>query len=250
MARKQRSPSRTYPGWQADDPLGLVQDEFDDRPRPEAPPRPNRIRPGEHTQRPATPHIDFPACPPERTERTWRLVRLFVQTGEAYGRTRVVSPWLLGKELAAKINHDHDVLAFIAEYGQDLAEDILARMIRIYWRDYVDSGMSRTAIVNQFLDDYWSDLFDRAKTQYATDEFARLEAAGKLKTTPHRGFQSLMNDAEYQEALRDIAVDTKLQQQLMDRLNPEDPTGNPEATSKSGSGKVRGHGAGRRRNPQ
>ncbi len=238
-------PRGRFPG--SDDPLALVQEELEGKTRREAPPRPRGRLPGE--PRPATPpvHPDFPACPPERTERTWRLVRLFVQTGEAVGRTRVVSPWLLGKELASKINHDHDILRFIDEHGQDLAEDILGRMIRIYWRDYVDTGMSRNVVVNHFLDDYWADLFDRAKTQYATDEFQRLEAAGQLKTTPHRGFRSLMNDTEYQEALRDIDVDAKLKHQLIDRLNPEEPTGNPEPTLESGSGKVHGRGPRRRK---
>ena len=159
----------------------------------------------------------------------------------------MVSPWLLGKELAAKLHTDSDVVKFIADYGPDWAEDILSRMIRIYWRDYVDSGMSRTQIVNQYLDDYWVDLFDRAKTQYATDEFQRLEAAGQLKTTSHKGFQSLMNDEEYQAALREIDVEAKLRQQLIDPLNPEVVNDDPEPASESDSGKVIARGRSRRR---
>lgn len=218
-------PTGRFPG--SDDPLALAQDALDDRPRPEAPARSRRSRPAERRQ-PTAPPPDFPECPPDRGERTWRLVRLFVETGEAYGRTRVVSPWLLGKELAAKINTDSGVRRFIAEYGGTWAEDILSRMIRIYWRDYVDSQTSRTMLVTQYLDDYWSDLFDQAKIQYATDEFQRLDAAGQLKTTPHKGYRSLLNDAEYQDALKEIDVEAKLRQQLVDPLNPEDTKSNPE----------------------
>ena len=206
MARK-KPPSRSYPGWQTDDPLGLVQDELDDRPPPsEAPPRSATPRP----RRTAAPPPDFPECPPERSERTWRLVRLFIETGEAYGRTRVISPWQLGKDLAVKINHDQAILSFIQANGQDLAEDILGRMIKIYWEHYVDDGMSRTAIVNQYLDDYWSDLFDQAKTDYATDEIQRLEAAGELKTIPAKHWHTLANDVDYQDSLQDLGVMDKL----------------------------------------
>lgn len=225
----------------SDDPQARALDDLADRSPSEAKPR----SPGR--RQPAAGPPDFPECPPDRGPRTWRLVRLFIETGEVYGRTRVISPWQLGKELTAKISSHPPVQHFIVEYGGDWAEDILGRMIRIYWRDYIDSGMRRTAVVNQFLDDYWDDLFDRAKTQYATDEFQRLEAAGQLKTSPHMGFRSLLNDGEYQEALRDIQVDAKLREQLIDRLNPEDPTGNPEATSESGSGKVIRRGRSRRK---
>jgi hypothetical protein len=221
MARRQRPPSRSYPGWQSDDPLGLVQDELEDRPRSEAlPPRPVRNRPGERP-RPAVPPPGFPECPPERGERTWRLVRLFIETSEAYGRVRVVSPWRLGEELATKIKTDGPVSKFVAEYGADWAEDILARMIRIYWEHYVDDGMSRTAIVNQFLDDYWPDLFDQAKTQYATDEIQRLDAAGKLKTVPKTHWHSLAGDSDYQAALQDLRVMEKLRAEV-DQLETEE----------------------------
>lgn len=237
-------PTGRYPG--SDDPLALAQDALEDRPRAEPQSRSRRPRSGERRQAPGPPP-DFPECPPDRGQRTWRLVRLFVETGEAYGRTRVVSPWLLGKELAAKISTDRDVTRFLAEYGGDWTEDILSRMIRIYWRDYVDDATSRTMIVNQYLDDYWADLFDRAKIQYATDEFQRLAAAGQLKTKPHKGYRSLLNDDEYQTALREIDVEAKLRQQLVDPLNPEDTNDHPEPTSESGSEKVISRGRSRRK---
>lgn len=228
----------------SDDPQARALDDLDDRPTPGPPAsRPRGRRSGESRAVP----LDFPECPPDRGERTWRLVRLFIETGETYGRTRVVSPWLLGKELAARLSTDNDVSAFIAEYGADWAEDILTRMIRIYWRDYVDSSTSRTMVVNQYLDDYWADLFDQAKTQYATDEFQRLEAAGMLKTKPHQGFQSLLNDPEYQAAMRDIKVEGQLREQLMNPLNPDGANDHPEPASESDSGKVITRGDSRRK---
>jgi hypothetical protein len=158
----------------------------------------------------AAPPPDFPPCPPERGENNWRLVRLFIETGEANGRTRVISPWLLAKELAARISADPVVLKFISDQGAEMAEDILSRMIRLYWRFYVDSGMSRTAIVNQYLDDYWDDLFDQAKTEYTTDLIQADIAAGTLKVIPHREVRSLQNDAEYQAALENLRVEERL----------------------------------------
>lgn len=198
----------------SDDPQARALSDLDDKPRPEARPR---ARQSGHT-RPIPP--DFPECPAERSERTWRLVRLFVETGEAYGRVRVVSPWHLGKELAAKINADRDILDFIKEHGQDFTQDLLSRMIRIYWKHYVTDSMSRTQVLNEYLDDYWDDLWDQAKTEYATDCFQRLDAEGKLKTTPHLIYRddpgpgSLLNDAEYQAALQDIRTTAKLREQV------------------------------------
>lgn len=204
-------PKGRFPG--AEDPLGLVQDELDGRSRSEAPPRPRRFRPGDARQAPARTHDDFPPCPAERSENTWRLVRLFVETGKAYGRTRVVSPWQLGEDLAFKINHDRAILEFVRDH-RDLLEDLLSRMIRIYWKHYVTDRMSRTQILNEYLDDYWADLWDQAKTEYATDEIQRLEAAGQLKTIPRNLAGSLQNDAEYQAVLADLRTDERIRAQL------------------------------------
>lgn len=200
----------------SDDPLALAQSELEDRRQPSEP-RPRSRRPGD--PRPTTPPA-FPECPPDRTERTWRLVRLFIETGEAYGRTRVVSPWLLGKELSAKINTDRQVRKFIAANGHAISDDVLGRMIEIFWRHYVTDSMTRTQVLNEFLDDYWTDLFDQAKTAYATDYFQRLDAEGKLHTTPHLIQRehpenySLGNDEEYQSALQSIRVAAKLREQV------------------------------------
>jgi hypothetical protein len=210
-------PRGRFPG--SDDPLALVQQELEGRSQSEPAPRPRGRRPGEYRPAAAPPPA-FPECPPDRTERTWRLVRHFIETGEAYGRTRVVSPWLFGKELSAKINTDRQVLAFIAANGHEMSDDVLGRMIEIFWKHYVTSSMTRTQILNEFLDDYWADLFDQAKTAYATDYFQRLDAEGKLHTTPHLIQRehpenySLGNDEEYQAALQKIRVAAKLREQV------------------------------------
>jgi hypothetical protein len=197
----------------SDDPLSLAQNELEDRPQPEERPRRSWRAP---SQPKPQQHHDFPPCPPERTERTWRLVRLFIETGKAYGRTRVVSPWQLAEDLVTKIKHDQQIWAFIRQHGNDLTEDLLGRMIRIYWQHYVDEHMTRNAIVNQFIDDYWTDLWDQAKTQYATDEIQRLDAAGQLKTVPGNQYGSLANDTDYRNALQELRVEERLRSQLLD----------------------------------
>lgn len=203
----------------SDDPLALAQQGLEGDPQPQAAPRPRGRRPGEYRPAAAPPPA-FPECPADRTERTWRLVRQFIETGEAYGRTRVVSPWMLGKELSAKINTDRKVLEFIAANGHEVSDDVLSRMIGIFWKHYVTDSMTRSQVLNEFLDDYWADLFDQAKTAYATDYFQRLDAEGKLHTTPHLIQRehpenySLGNDEEYQDALQRIRVAAKLREQV------------------------------------
>jgi hypothetical protein len=217
----------------SDDPLALAQQGLEGDPQSEHPPRPRGRRPGEYRSAAAPPPA-FPECPADRTERTWRLVRQFIETGEACGRTRVVSPWLLGKELSAKINIDRQVLEFVADNGHEMSDDVLSRMIEIFWKHYVTSSMSRTQILNEFLDDYWSDLFDQAKMAYATDYFRRLHAEGKLHTTPHLIQRehpenySLGNDEEYQAALQRIRVAAKLRDLVVDQ--PVD-SGNDDSQS-------------------
>lgn len=221
----------------SDDPLALAQQGLESPPQPEPPPRPRGRRPGEY--RPATPpaHPAFPDCPADRTERTWRLVRQFIEAGEAYGRTRVVSPWLFGKELSTKINTDRQVLAFIAANGHEMSDDVLGRMIEIFWKHYVTDKMTRTKILNEFLDDYWSDLFDQAKTAYATDYFQRLDAEGKLHTTPHLIQRehpenySLGNDEEFQAALQRIRVAAKLREQVVEHQLASIESGDDEQQS-------------------
>jgi len=207
---------------QPDDPQGRALDDLDERPSAE--PRTGSGRtPARWT------HEDFPPCPAERSEKTWRLVRLFVEIAKANGRVRVVSPWQLGEDLAFKINHDTAILAFIKDHP-DLAEDILGRMVKIYFEHYVTDGMSRRAVVDQYLDDYWEDLFDQAKTQYATDEIQRLDAAGQLKTVPRTRRQSLMNDVGYQAALQDLRTDELLRAELSNRKHQlESGTGEPQS---------------------
>ena len=211
-------PKKPAPRRRGDDPTSVVLDDLEH-------PHPDRASRTAGSARRTAPPPDFPECPPERSERTWRLVRLFVETGEAYGRTRVISPWQLGKDLAVKINHDRAILSFIWANGQDLAEDILGRMVKIYWQHYVDDGMSRTAIVNQYLDDYWEDLWDQAKTEYATDEIQRLDAAGQLKVMPKTHWHSLANDTDYQAALQDLAVMEKLQESSAAVVRPVESQG-------------------------
>lgn len=208
MARRQRPPSRSYPGWPSDDPLGLVQDELDERPRPEPNRPPRGRRPDE--PRPARTYDDFPPKPDNRSERTWRLVKLFIQTAGQHGRVRVVSPWQLAEDLVVKINNDPAIVAFMKAHGEDLVEELFGRMVRIYWDRYVDGGTSRSGIVNGFLDDSWTDLWDQAKTQHATDEIQRLDAAGKLKAVPAPHWHSLANDVDYQAALQDLRVNELL----------------------------------------
>lgn len=222
---------KTEAAMRPSDPLALSLDDLDDKPQHESKTRTQH--------RPASPP-DFPPCPPERSENTWRLVRLFVETGKAYGRTRLVSPWQLGEDLAFKINHDRAVLEFIRDHA-DLVDDLLSRMIRIYWEHYVDDRMSRTAIVNQYLDDYWDDLWDQAKTEYATDEIKRLEAAGQLRSVPAPNWHSLANDADYQSALQDLRTEERLRAELsnqLNNLNPDESNGNPDPASKTDSGEV------------
>jgi hypothetical protein len=207
---------------QPEDPQGRALDDLDERPA-------SADRPSRSGRAPARPHEDFPPCPAERSENTWRLVRLFAETGKANGRLRVVSPWQLAEDLAFKINHDDTILAFIKDHP-DLVEDILGRMIKLYWQHYVTDGMSRRAIVDQYLDDYWEDLWDQAKTQYATDEIQRLDAAGQLKVVPKVHRQSLMNDVGYQAALQDLRTEERLRAELSNRKHQlESGTDEPQS---------------------
>lgn len=148
-------------------------------------------------------------------ERTWRLVRLFIETGESHQRYRVIYDQALGRMLASQIRTSPPVAKFLAAYGPDWTEDILARMIRIYWRDYVDPGSTNSQIIRGYIEDLWPDLWELARTQYATDEFQRLEAAGQLKTRPYRvPSTSLQYDGEYLAATQEIRVQAALRREL------------------------------------
>lgn len=227
-----------FPAPGSDDPLALVQDDLEGRSRPSGrPDRPRRSNP-EPERRRSVPVLDFPECPADRSERTWRLTRQFIEAGEATGMRRVVSPWVFARELAATIKASRPVLDFIAANGQDLAEDIFGRMIRLFWRDYVTHGIGRSMAVNLFLDDYWDDLFDQAKTQYTTDRIQEQIARGTLKVHPKRNYHSLLNDADYQATLADLRVHDKLESQLSQPLHRDPANSNPEASSEALSGRV------------
>jgi hypothetical protein len=120
----------------------------------------------------------------------------------------------------------------------------------LFFRYYADRGVSKTRTIDLFLDQYWDDLFDQAKTQYATDRIQQEAAAGTLKVHPKQNYRSLLNDEEYQDAVRDIRVRAKLEAdlaesdpELVQRLQHADPNSNPEAASETGSGRVIGRGA-------
>jgi hypothetical protein len=191
------------------------------------------------------------------------LTRQFVEAGDEFG-VRRISPWYFAKELAATINASRPVLDFIVANGQDLAEDIFGRMIRLFWKHYIDHGTGKSKAVDLFLDQYWNDLFDQAKTQYTTDLIQHDIADGTLKVHPKQHQRSLLNDDEYQAAQQEIRIAARLKEDLArpvsdlpartraetDEMLPElvqhlrhvKPNSNPEAGSKSGSGRVIGRG--------
>lgn len=249
-----KRPRNQFPG--SDDPMSIGLGELDDKPRREAAPRPSRIRPGQ-----VQPARDgFPPCPAEFPDRTWRLTRQFVEAGDEFG-VRRISPWYFAKEFAGTIKHSPPVMEFILANGQDLAEDIFGRMIRLFWKHYVDSGTSKTRVLDLFLEEYWLDLFDQAKTQYTTDLIQRDRAAGTLKVHPQQDVRSLLKDADYQTAQEEIRVqewtkedlarpvsqqparDNKNLDELLQRLRQPTPNSNPEASSEALSGRVSRRGS-------
>lgn len=203
-------PRSQFPVPGSEDPMARALDDLEDRPQAEA--RPRRRTRSNEPRRP-DPARDFPECPPERTERTWRVTRLFVETGEA-SQVRRISPWFFAKELAATINNSRIFLDFIRDHGEDLAEDMLGRMIRLFFRHYIDGRTSRSLAIDLFLDQYWDDLFDQAKTEYTTERIQQKTADGTLKVHPKQHYRSLLNDPDYQAAQQDIRVDAKLEEDL------------------------------------
>lgn len=190
--------------------MARALDDLEDRPQADA--RPRRRARSNEPYRPE-PARDFPACPPERTERTWRVVRQFVEAGEEYG-VRRIGPWFFAKELVATINNSRIFMEFTKAYGEDLAEDMLGRMIQLFFRHYVDRGTSRNRTIDLFLDRYWDDLFDQAKTQYTTERIEQMATIGTLPIHERQAYRSLRNDLEYQAAQQEIRIRGKIEEDL------------------------------------
>jgi hypothetical protein len=154
----------------------------------------------------------FPERPAEIPERVWRLTEHWLLCGEQSGIRRAASPWYFAKELKATIKASGPVQQLIRRHGGDVVEDFIRRMVEMFWRDYVDSGNTRSQAVNLFLDDYWDDLVDRIKTQLSVEKIKSKIEDGTVKVTPKAEPGSLLNDAGYQAARTNLKAQAYLEQ--------------------------------------
>jgi hypothetical protein len=116
------------------------------------------------------------------------------------------------------------------KHAGEVVEDLMRRMVEFFWRDYIDVSTTRSQAVNLFLDEYWEDLWDRAKTQVQVEHIKAAIAAGTLKTKPKVERRSLLNDPEYQAARREARWQAYLKTNPFDE--PAEPRRSPEETAK------------------
>lgn len=257
MTRKQPIVPRS------EDPMSVGLDGLEGRSRPDRSGRTATSRRGHEGPLPTS--YGFPERPADIPERVWRLTEHWLACGEQAGMRRAASPWYFGKELTATIKASRPIHQLIADFGGALVEDLIRRMVELFWQDYVDSGNTRSQVLNLFLDDYWETLLAHAKTQYTTELIQHDLVAGTLKVRSGQALRSLLQDEAYQAALQDLRTRAKLQAQsgddseqlpranknldeLLQRLRHVKETSNPEASSEAASGRVIGRGGRRRGN--
>lgn len=107
--------------------------------------------------------------PAEVSDRVWGLAEHWMERGTAAlgKRPPMVNQAEFAKRLHAAIQADRATVRLLRERGADHLNDILARMVDIFWAE-IERGQEGAVLQMLFLDS-WDALMDRAQTAFMVD---------------------------------------------------------------------------------
>lgn len=156
--------------YQAEDPISTAAADWDDKPAPTSRHQPRHKRP----RRESRPEPVRNQRPDGVSERVWGIAEQWLETGKATTGERppVRLPEFSQrlheriqrtKFIALVLTERTDEFSMVFERGPDYVDDLLARMVEIFW-DTLEVGTRNSSLQFAFLNDDWDLLVEQARS--------------------------------------------------------------------------------------